>query len=156
MNIEITKATIDDLSLLYKMQIESFKILLDKYKDFDINPGNESLDRIMEKYNQRFTTYWMIKYGGKEVGGVRVITGGHGRYRISPVFIIPSQQGKGIAQEVFRLLEEFYVDSKVWLLDTILEEKGHCYLYEKLGYKKTGKPEKIKEGMTIVYYEKQM
>lgn len=88
------------------------------------------------------------------VGGVRVITGTNNTYRISPIFILPSEQGKGVAQEVFSLLEEFYNDSRSWMLDTILEEGGNCYLYEKIGYKKTGKLETIKKGMTIVYYEK--
>ena len=41
-----------------------------------------------------------------------------------------------------------------WKLDTILQEKGNCHLYEKLGYKKTGIIENINERMDIVYYEK--
>ena len=41
-----------------------------------------------------------------------------------------------------------------WCLDTILQETGNCYLYEKLGYKKTGVTEKINDYMDIVYYEK--
>ena len=40
------------------------------------------------------------------------------------------------------------------MLDTILQEEGNCYLYEKLGYKRTGKIEHINERMDIVYYEK--
>ena len=39
-------------------------------------------------------------------------------------------------------------------LDTILQEKGNCCLYEKLGYHQTGKTEQINDKMTIVYYEK--
>ena len=39
-------------------------------------------------------------------------------------------------------------------LDTILQEEGNGYLYEKLGYKRTGKIENINERMDIVYYEK--
>jgi hypothetical protein len=53
-------------------------------------------------------------------------------------------------------LEDYYCDAKKWELDTILQEKGLCHLYEKLGYRKTGKTEEIKEGMTIVFYEKHM
>lgn len=41
-----------------------------------------------------------------------------------------------------------------WKLDTILQEKGNCYLYEKLDYHKTGKTEIINDKMTIVFYEK--
>ncbi len=154
MNVKIIKADLQDLQLLHDIQLESFKPLLKKYQDYEMSPGNESIEHILRRYNQSFTTYWLIKNFEKTVGGVRVITGPNGRYRVSPIFILPSEQGKGIAQEVFRLLEEFYQDSKLWELDTILEEKGNCYLYEKMGYKKTGRLEKIKDGMTIVYYEK--
>ena len=43
---------------------------------------------------------------------------------------------------------------KKWKLDTILQEKGNLHLYEKLGYRQTGKIEKISDIMDIVYYEK--
>ena len=39
-------------------------------------------------------------------------------------------------------------------LDTILQEKGNIHLYEKLGYKRTGKIERISYLMDIVYFEK--
>ncbi len=154
MSVEIIKANLQDMQLLYNMQIESFKPLLKKYKDYDMSPGNETIEQITRKYNQDFTTYWLIKRYDKTVGGVRIVNKGNGCYRVSPIFILPLEQGKGIAQETFMLLEEFYQDSTKWELDTILEEKGNCYLYEKLGYRKTGKMEIIKDGMTIVYYEK--
>jgi len=44
--------------------------------------------------------------------------------------------------------------SENWELDTILEEAGNCYLYEKMGYRKTDKVEKINEKMTLVFYKK--
>jgi hypothetical protein len=47
-----------------------------------------------------------------------------------------------------------YSPKNGWVLDTILEEHANCYLYEKIGYVKTGKIEFIKPGMNIVYYEK--
>ena len=34
-----------------------------------------------------------------------------------------------------------YVLLKLGGLDTILQEKGNCYLYEKMGYRKAGKTE---------------
>ena len=154
MSVEIIKANLQDMQLLYDMQIESFRPLLEKYKDYEISPGNETIEQITRKYNQDFTTYWLIKRYDKTVGGVRIVNKGNGCYRVSPIFILPLEQGKGIAQETFRLLEKFYQDSTKWELDTILEEKGNCYLYEKLGYRKTGKIEIIKDGMTIVYYER--
>ena len=41
-----------------------------------------------------------------------------------------------------------------WALDTIFQEVGNCYLYEKLGYRQTGHLTPIKKGMTIVDYIK--
>ena len=37
-----------------------------------------------------------------------------------------------------QIIEELYYDAKAWELDTILQEPRNCYLYEKLGYVKTG------------------
>lgn len=156
MNIEIVKASYNDLQLLHKIQVEAFRPLLEKYKDYNTNPSNEIIDQIIRRYNQNFTTYWLIKNHGKIVGGVRVVNKGDRCYRVSPIFIQPLEQGKGMAQKTFKILEDYYYDAEKWELDTILQEKALCYLYEKLGYKKTGKTEEIKEGMTIVYYEKHM
>ena len=52
------------------------------------------------------------------------------------------------------LIESIYSDAEKWELDTILQEPGNCYLYEKLGYRKTGESEIINNKMTIVFYEK--
>lgn len=35
-----------------------------------------------------------------------------------------------------------------------MQEEGLCYLYEKLGYKRTGETKKINDNITIVFYEK--
>ncbi|XFO69495.1 hypothetical protein SPSIL_057290 [Sporomusa silvacetica DSM 10669] len=45
------------------------------------------------------------------------------------------------------MLEQRYKDAKNWELDTILQEQGNCYLYEKLGYKKM---KSINSIMTLV------
>ena len=48
------------------------------------------------------------------------------------------------SQKAIIKAEEIY-GSENWELPTILQEKGNCYLYEKLGYKKTGKTEAIND-----------
>ena len=62
-------------------------------------------------------------------------------------------RNKGLAQKTFEEIEKIHGGDN-WMLDTILQEEGNCYLYEKLGYKRTGETEKINERMDIVYYEK--
>ena len=74
--------------------------------------------------------------------------------RISPMMILPQYQNKGYAQKAMLKIEELYSDIKCWQLDTIKQEDKLCYFYEKVGYRKTGKEEEIKQGMDIVYYQK--
>ena len=155
MIVKIDKATLADAELIYEMQIKAFSSLLEKYQDFDISPGAEKIDRIIQRLNQRFTDYYIIKYNECNVGAIRIIRiEKEDKCRVSPIFILKEYQNKGIAQNVFELIENKYKPSNGWILDTILEEKGNCYLYEKIGYMKTGKIDKIKDNMHIVYYEK--
>ncbi len=142
--------------MIHKMQVESFLPSLKKYKDYDLSPACETLERIVEKYNQAFATYWLIKNDEDIVGAFRIVRLQDKIYRISTIFILSNIQGKGIGQEVFNLIEEEHEDADRFVLDTILEEVRNCYFYEKLGYEKTGEIKKIKDGMHIVCYEKNM
>ena len=73
--------------------------------------------------------------------------------RISPIFVMKEYRNKGYAQKAIQLVEEIHGSSN-WELDTILQEKGHCYLYEKMGYRRTGKTETINDKLTLVFYRK--
>ncbi len=75
------------------------------------------------------------------------------RKRISPVFIMKEYRNKGYAQSAIIEVEHIHGYDN-WKLETILQETGNCYLYEKLGYRKTGQMKTINDKMTIVYYEK--
>jgi GNAT superfamily N-acetyltransferase len=154
MNISLFKAGPSDAKVIYEMQIKSFMPLLDKYQDFETSPANEPISMIVDRINQSFTDYYIIKADALAVGAIRVVKNEDNQYRISPIFILPEYQGKGIAQRVFHLVEEKYEDAKTWELDTILQEKGNIYLYEKLGYKRIGGTKEINDKMTIVFYEK--
>ena len=76
------------------------------------------------------------------------------RKRISPIFVLKEHRGKGLAQAAIAAVEKIH-GSNNWKLDTILQEKGNCHLYEKMGYHRTGKMEMINDRMTIVDYEKE-
>ncbi|AFM41514.1 acetyltransferase [Desulfosporosinus acidiphilus SJ4] len=154
MNISLTKAELKDAETIHVMQTNSFMPLLEKYQDFETSPANEPIEKIVTRLNQSFTDYYVIKNDGVTVGAIRIIKMGDQRYRVSPIFILPEYQGKGFAQKVFEIIERVYCDARAWELDTLLQEKGNCHLYEKLGYKRTGKMETINRKMTLVFYEK--
>jgi GNAT superfamily N-acetyltransferase len=154
MNISLVKADLKDAESIHSMQIKSFIPLLEKYQDFETNPANEPLEKVIWRINQPSTDYYIIKDDEIAVGGIRIVKKDNKRYRVSPIFILSEYQGKGIAQKVFQIIEQKYNDAMVWELDTILQEQGNCYLYEKLGYKQTGRRKIINDRLTIVFYEK--
>ena len=157
MNIELQKASLNEAELIHNMQLQAFQELLNKYHDYETSPGAEPIEKVISRINQSYTHYYLIISNKEPVGAIRIVLLEEGKKcRISPVFILPMYQKKGIAQIVFQIIENMYKPINGWELDTILEEKGNCYLYEKMGYKKTGKYEKVNDKMTIVYYQKTM
>jgi len=154
MAVTLRKAMRDDRETIWRMQVEAFSELLDKYQDFGVSPATESLEKIAAKFEQPWTTYYFIVLDDIIVGAVRIINKNDGsRKRISPIWIIAEYRNKGYAQQAITELEKIY-GSDNWRLDTILQEKGNLYLYEKMGYVQTGEIEHIKENMDIVFYEK--
>ena len=154
MAVTLRKATREDMKTIWKMQVEAFSELLDHYQDFETSPGAESLERIMTKFEQPWTTYYFIVADDTAVGAVRVVIKNDGsRKRISPIWIMAQYRNHGYAQQAMMELEKLY-GSERWCLDTIWQEKGNLYLYEKMGYIRTGKIEHINDKMDIVFYEK--
>ena len=133
----------------------SLQDLLYKYQDYDTNPGNEPLDKVIDRIKQDVTFFYLIFVDEKVVGAIRVVDTKENasHKRISPLFILKEYRNQGIAQDVMKLVEEIHGKDKR-RLDTILEEKGNCYLYEKMGYHSTGKIKKVNDMLTLVFYEK--
>lgn len=164
LNIEITRhnsitlrrAGTEHANQIWKMQIEAFSKLYEKYQDTETSPATESIEKVIMRLQQPFTYYYFIEHDGEVVGAIRVVDKkevGKAK-RISPIFIMEQYRNRGLAQLAMEEAERLH-GSDNWELDTILEEEGNCYLYEKMGYRKTGKAEKINENMTIVFYRKE-
>ena len=154
MNIELVRIDTHETEKLWKMQINAFKSLLEKYQDFETNPGAETKEKIEDKLLQDYTFFYYIYVDESITGAVRVVDKKDGsRKRVAPIFIMEQYRNKGIAQKAFSEVERIHGKNN-WKLDTIFQEKGNCYLYEKLGYKRVGELEKINDKMDIVYYIK--
>ena len=151
--IEISR---DSASIVHEIQKISFKSLLEKYQDYDMSPALETLDRIIEKIDRANTKSYIFQLEEINVGWVRVMEVEEMVYKISALCVLPEYQNRGIAQEVLKEIESYYPNARKWVLDTILEEKGNCYLYEKLGYVKVGELMRINERMTLINYEKEV
>jgi len=154
MSITLEKVTEDTIETVWRMQLEAFAGLLEKYQDVDTNPGAEPVEKVLRRFEQPGSIYYFIVAENRRVGVVRVINLKDGsRKRISPIWIMEEYRNHGYAQQAIEAVERLYGDHN-WCLDTILQEKGNLYLYEKMGYHQTGQVEKINERMDIVFYEK--
>ena len=155
MEVTLLRADINNAKELHAMQVEAFKELLEKYQDFDTSPANENLEKVEARLKQDFTFYYFICIGQQKAGAIRIIDkkeNGKNK-RISPIFILPEFQGKGIAQKAIQLCEELHGNEN-WELDTIMQEPKNCHLYDKMGYRHTCKTEVMNEGLTLTFYEK--
>ena len=155
MFIKLINAKHEDIGTILQMQKVAFAELCEKYHDTETSPATEEYEDILLRFNQPETTYYFITANGEKVGVIRVVDYKDGvtRKRISPIFIMPEYRNKGYAQQA--IIEAERINGKYhWKLDTILQEKGNCYLYEKLGYHQTGKTKIINDKMTIIFYEK--
>ena len=153
-NIKLKPVAEEDIETVWKMQVDAFSGLLEKYRDFELSPAAESMDKVAARFGQPWTTYYFIMADEEKAGVIRVVDKKDGsRKRISPVWIMPEYRNKGYAQQAILEAEKLY-GSDHWCLDTILQEKGNLHLYEKLGYHRTGRIDKINDRMDIVYYEK--
>ena len=127
-----------------------------KYQDIETSPAAEPIEKVLMRLQQSFTYFYFIECNGVVVGAIRIVVkkeNGKAK-RISPIFIMEPYRNCGLAQQAIEEAERIH-GSDNWELDTILEEEGNCYFYEKMGYRKTGKTEKINERMTIVFYRKE-
>ena len=155
MSIKLVRASVDDAELIWKMQIKAFESLLEKYQDYDTNPACETLEKIIWRLEQPERFFYIIYSNKTPLGAICVVDNKDGitAKRISPLFVLPEYRNQGIAQKAIKKAEEIY-GSENWELSTILQEKGNCCLYEKLGYKKTGETLEINDKLTLVFYKK--
>jgi GNAT superfamily N-acetyltransferase len=152
--IRLERATDDDAEFIFDIQVQSFIPLLDKYKDDETNPANETLERVIRRINNPNGGFYKILADNKLVGAICTFCKEEVQFWISPMFILPSYQGKGIAQKGIILIEAIFPQATTWELATILEEERNCYLYEKMGYHKTGISKKLNDYATLIYYKK--
>lgn len=150
--ISLRKATIEDAQELYEIQKQVFLPLYKKYEDHQTTPALQSFERFQERLHQGI--FYKIVVNGDLAGSVHVYKKSSQIMRLHMINILESFQGKGVAQKVMTRLEMIYPEVTSWELDTILQEEKNCYLYEKMGYVRTGEQKKINDNMTIVSYEK--
>ncbi|MCM1381833.1 MAG: GNAT family N-acetyltransferase [Muribaculaceae bacterium] len=154
--MELKRASVNDAETIWRMQKATFAELLEKYRDYETSPANETAQRVKARLLQPYTYFYYIIADNNTVGAVRVVDMKDGSpKRISPIFIAKEYRNRGYAQQAIAAAEKIHGRGD-WELDTILQERGSCRLYEKTGYRQTGQTQVINERMTIVHYVKNL
>lgn len=157
--IELKLITRKDAECLHKLQIEAFMPLYEKYHNDATSPAKESLETITKKIVDDNSDFYFILFNGEKAGAVRVKWHKGQKVHknvnwISPIFVIPKFQNKGIASNVIKQLFDIYPNTIEWWLSTIKQEEKNCHLYEKYGFVRTGDEIVVNENMTLVFYVK--
>jgi GNAT superfamily N-acetyltransferase len=156
MEIRLEKAVNDDAETIFQIQVKAFAPLLEKYKDTKTSPANETVDKVLTRINRPNGGFYKILADQALVGAICVYWKDETQFWISPMFILPDYQGQGIAQKAISIAEEMFNEATSWELSTILEEKRNCYLYEKMGFVRTGVTKKLNDLATLVFYKKRV
>ncbi len=151
--IKLVKIAFQNGKELYQMRIRAFQPLLDKYQDYETNPAAESFEKFQRYFSENSDCYFILA-GEEKVGALRVVRQLENACKLSPILVLPEYQGNGYAQQALTAVEKLYPKAKRWSLDTIKQEPKLLHLYEKAGYRRTSKEETVKEGMTLVFFEK--
>ena len=133
--------------------------LYEKYQDDATSPAKESLETITKKIVDDNSDFYFILFNGEKAGAVRVRWHKGQKVHknvnwISPIFVIPKFQNKGIASNVIKQLFDIYPNTIEWWLSTIKQEEKNCHLYEKCEFVRTGDEIVVNENMTLVFYVK--
>ena len=118
MDIKLVRASMEDAETIWRMQIIAFAELLERYQDFDSNPGNEPLEKVQWRFTFPATYFYFIQVDGANAGAIRIIDHHNASpKKISPLFVMPEYRGKGIAQAAIREAEAIH-GSENWQLGT--------------------------------------
>ena len=151
--MEMIKFSEEYIDEVFRIQRTAYKPLFDKYRDVETNPYMETKEIVFRKYTASGTQGYVFVENGVAVGSVRIIMR-NDICKVSALAVLPEYQNRGIAQIAMKEIEKIHSDCKCWRLDTILQEKGNCHLYEKLGYTRVGEPKNVNDKLTLVDYIK--
>lgn len=152
--VELVLATEKDAELLHQMKYVAFLPLYEKYHDDETSPVKEPMEKVIWCIQMDNSDYYLIKFQDEFVGGVRVVERQVGIFHISPMFILPEYQNRGIGYAAIQKVIALYPKAITWRLATILQEKRDCHFYEKCGFYRSGWKKEINELMDVVGYEK--
>lgn len=143
-----------EIGILHEMQVKSFMPLYEKYHD-EGSPAIEPVERIQRRFAVTNRKYYFILLDGVRVGGINIGHNDPNEHEvsfISPLFVLPEYQNRGIGYVAIRKAFELLPDVKTWKLETLLQKPANCHLYEKCGFVRVGEEKPVNDKLTLIDY----
>lgn len=154
-HIQLIPAGPFDAERIHIMKYKAFVPLYAKYRDRETSPAKEPIEKVIRQLGDKASDYWIILFSEEPVGAIRIIhEEGETEARISPFFIVPAFQGLGIGQAVLGRIFRMYAGVRLWKLETLKQETKDRHIYEKFGFTKTGREQRINSRLSTIRYKK--
>jgi len=132
MKLILQRAVEEDAQSIIDARDQSF---YDDYVRFGECPGYHITPEAMRDTIRKADVY-RILVDGKMAGDVSVHQlSEDGSRWIGCLEIIPEYQNGGIGSEMLRAVFDRYPETKIWELETPVQNKRNCYFYEKAGFR---------------------
>src|SRR5690606_39426113 len=112
MEVVLERATNNDAQAIFELQVESFMPLLQKYQDYETNPANETIEKVIRRINRSNGGFYKILANNILVGAICIYWKENSQFCISPMFIHPAFQGNGIAQKAITIIEKMFPQAR--------------------------------------------
>ncbi len=150
MDIQISKAEIEDLETILALQKECFISEAQANNDFDIPPLKQDLESIHEEWRKGLILKATID--GAVIGSVRGYIADNTAY-IGKLIVKATQQNMGIGKRLMKEIETLLEGVERIEIFTGSKSEKNLQLYSKLGYSVFDE-KKINNNLTLVFLQK--
>jgi len=140
-----------DLGEILAVQRSAFKDLYEKYHDDETSPYTETIDKIQSRFQADNYFYYVLTGNvGEIVGYVGIQTLPDDVVRIGILGVNREAQAGGVGSSMLNSVQNLFLNTRIFELDTILEESRLVAFYENRGFERFGDLIVLHEGMTLV------
>lgn len=154
--IRLIRAGMADAESLHRMKHAAFWPVYQRYHDDALSPALELLSKVKSQLENPATDWYILRRGEADVGGMRIVRerteDGRAVCRISPLFVLPEHQGRGIASAALKAAFSLYPEAAQWRISAILQERSTVRLYERHCFRRTETEPTAYPGMDIVHF----
>jgi ribosomal protein S18 acetylase RimI-like enzyme len=108
------------------------------HQDFQLPPLVETLDRVRAALADPAVTALGIRQDGRLIGAVR-LRRVNDEVELGRLTVAPDRQGAGLGTQLLRAAESVFPGARAIRLFTGEHSTGNIRLYERLGYRETGR-----------------